>query len=168
MAVSTNGVYFPDHIVADLEREAEADGHIGRALAVDAMLKDLDPRLELVWIKEGATAVGLIPSRWHIRRRNEETLDSYFPLVGPNDEYVEPNSGHVEMMRRGDLWNRDVVAEIQAERRRKEIARQKREQAGRDERVDTLATHLKSRINPGVSFSDARPWTNRVNKLPGA
>jgi len=168
MAVSTNGVFFPDHIVADMEREAEADGQIGRALATDAMLKDLDPRLELVWIKSGATAPGLIPSRWHIRRRNEETLDSYFPLVGPNGEYVEPNSGHLEMMRRNDLWNRDVIAEVRADRQRRADAQRKREEAGHEERVDTLATHLKSRINPGVSFSDARPWTNRVNKLPGA
>lgn len=168
MAVSTNGVFFPDHIVADLEREAEADGHIGKALAVDAMLKDLDPRLELVWVGQHATSPGLVPSRWHIRRRNEQTLDSYFPLVGPDDSYVEPNSGHIEMMRRNDLWSRDVVGELQAERRRKEEARRKHEQAGHEERVDTLATHLKSRINPGVSFSDARPWTNRINKLPGA
>ena len=167
MATSVSGLFIPDHIVADMEREAEADGHIGRALAVDAMLKDLDPRLELVWVNEHAQAPGLLPARWHIRRRNDETLDSYIPLTGPNGEYVEPNSGHVEMMRRNDLWGRNVREELERQREAKRRRQEKREAEMRAENVDVLATHIKSRLNPGVSFSNARPWTNRVKNLPG-
>lgn len=161
------GLYVPEHVQADMEREAMADKHIARGLLFDSYLKQIDSRLELVWVKERATAPGLVPGRWHIRRLNDETLDTYIPLVGPNGEYTEPHSGHLEALKRGDLWNRNVVAELRKEREASERATQKAKQEVSEERIDTMATHIKSRLNPSVSFSDARPWTNRIKPLPG-
>lgn len=160
------GLYVPEHVQADMEREAMADTHIAKGLLFDSYLKQYDPRLELVWVGDRATAPGLVPGRWHIRRLNEKTLDTYMPLVGPNGEYTEPHSGHLEALKRGDLWNRDVVGELRREREAQRVAEEKAKQAISEERVDTMATHIKSRLNPGVSFSDARPWRNRVNPLP--
>lgn len=166
--MGVHGLLIPEHISADLEREAEADAHMGAALAVDAMLKDLNHRLELVWVGERATSPGLIPCRWHVRRRDRDTgaMDAYFPITGPEGEYVEPTARVVDMMRRNDMWKRDVVGDLRKERDRVERAQAAIRAEQRAENVDTFAGHAKALINPGVSFSDARPWTNRVNRLP--
>lgn len=168
--MSVAPLLLPDHIIADLEREAEADAHIGRAREVDAELKALNHRLELVWVGERATSPGLVRCRWHVRRRDRDAgvMDAYFPIVGPDGEYVEPTSQVVEMMRRNDLWKTDVRREVREHReaRQREIEAQRK--AASEENIENFALRAKAKINPGVSFNTARPWTNRVERLPGA
>lgn len=168
--MSVLGLALPEHVVADLEREAEADAHIGRALAVDAALKSLNHRLELVWVGEHATTPGLVPVRWHVRRRDRDAgvMDMYFPITGPDGEYVEPTMGVVETMRRSDLWNRPhLIDEVRRARERRQREVEKIREEASAENIENFAIFAKSKINPGVSFNTSRPWTNRVERLPG-
>lgn len=168
-ALTASGFAVPEHVLFDMEREAQADAQIGRAQAIDKEIKARYPNCELVWVGERADAPDLIPARWHIRRRARDQgyMDSYFPWVGDDGEYREPDMGIVTMLERGDLWKRNVVEEIRRKREEDRLRVEKLRAATREENIDTFATHVKSRVNPGVSFSSARPWTNRVKPLPG-
>jgi hypothetical protein len=92
----------PPTVAFDLERERMVERHAALSW-FDRQLKDIDPRLELVRAREHAHAPGMEPGFWHVKRTNEQTLDSYVPIKGPDGEFVEPNSGwlnsSVRMMR---------------------------------------------------------------------
>lgn len=167
--MSLHALVIPDHIRADLEREAEASTHIGAAKAVDRMVKDHDPKCELVWVGENATTPGLVPARWHIRYhdRDKGAMACYFPWTGPHGEYREPDSSMVEWLRSMDLQRRDMQDEIRKARDRRQRQQAAALQAARDEAMENFVDLAKAKLNPGVSMSNARPWTNRVEKLPG-
>lgn len=167
--MSLHTLALPDHLIADLEREAEADAHLGAAQAVDKMIKAYEPKCELVWVGENATTPGLVPSRWHVRYhdRDKGAMAAYIPWTGPHGEYREPESCMVDWLRRMDLRGRDMVREIRDARDRRERQRRAAAEAAAEEARETFADHAKALLNPGVSFSRSRPWTNRVNKLPG-
>jgi hypothetical protein len=159
----------PEHIVQDLEYEREADETLGRAHAVAAMIRDYNPRCELVWISERATQPGMIPARWAVKVhwQDKGASPNYLMWVGPGDSYREPDSSMIEWLRRQDLHRRDVVDEVRRGREAREAAARKRREEASAESIDHFATFAKSKINPGVSFNTARPWTNRVERLPG-
>lgn len=168
--MSALGLVVPEHIRADMEREQAIDRQIGAAHAVNNLIQAKYPDCELVWVGERTEVAGLTPARWHVWRqggRDQGYMDAYIEWSGPNGEYLEPDSGILTMLARGDLWNRDVSAEFAKERRDAEERERKAQEALSAERIDLFATNIKSRLNPGISFSDARPWTNRVQKLPG-
>lgn len=167
--MSLHALVLPDHLLADLERDAEAEAHIGAARAIDRMIKDYDPLCELVWVGENATTPGLVPARWHIRYhdRDKGAMACYLPWTGPMGEYREPDSSMVEWLRRMNLQGRDMQEEIRRARARRQRQQAAALQAVRDEAKEHFVGVAKAKLNPGVSFSDARPWTNRVEKLPG-
>ena len=53
----------------------------------DRELQAMDPRLSLVKASESATETGLKPGFWHIKRDNEQTMATYYPLQG-EDAYA--------------------------------------------------------------------------------
>lgn len=168
--MSLHTLALPDHLIADLEREAEADAQLGAAQAVDRMIKAYEPKCELVWVGEKATTPGLVRCRWHVRYhdRDKGAMAAYIPWTGPHGEYREPDSSMVEWLRSMDLRGKDMVEEIRKARERRNRQAAAAREAAREEARDEFAGHAKALLNPGVSFSDARPWTNRVKSLPGA
>lgn len=167
--MSLHTLALPDHLIADLERDAEADAHLGAAQVVDKMIKAAFPLCELVWVGENATTPGLVPARWHVRYhdRDKGAMAAYMPWCNQDGSYREPESCMVEWLKSMDLHNRDMVEEIRKARERRDRQMRAREDAMREENRDLFAGHAKARLNPGVSFSKARPWTNRVKPLPG-
>ena len=143
----------------NLERERWADTQIAFAKAFTAQLKQLDERLELVFINEQAKAPGLLPGRWHVRRRNPELgFDSYIPIAGPNGEYVEPHSGVIEELRQRDLWRENVSTKLIRERMARE-ARAEADKALRDEQTrDHIAQDYRAARRVVGETLDRRNW----------
>lgn len=90
------------------------------ARALERELKQLDHRIEVDFIDPEAARVpvserapGLVPARWHIIVRTAPHLDdAYFPILGPNKSYREPELAIVEEMKAADLWQRGVFEKL--------------------------------------------------------
>lgn len=108
--------------------------HDPQARQLEKELKELDHRIEVDFVDPEAARVpvperapGLLPARWHIIVRTAPGLDDhYFPIVGPNGAYRDPELAIVEEMKARDLWKRGVFDELvnrgerEAERLRKQ------------------------------------------------
>lgn len=134
----------PPELRADLEREQMVDSQISQAAHVAKGLRDLDPRLELCFFTERAEPLlGIKPGRWHVRRRNETTADTYYPIVDPEDgSYREPDWGVVEAMKAADSWSPDYELpddDIEAEDARLAEKRAKQNEAVKDELASNFA-----------------------------
>lgn len=100
----------PASVRANVEREEMVDNHIRKAQAIATALHDLDPNLELCFFGDRAEArYGIVPGRWHVRRTNKDTSDSYFPITTPDGGFREPDFGILEELRRRDLWRKGAM-----------------------------------------------------------
>lgn len=109
-------------------------------------LKKLDPHLELGFCDPEAAknrpedlAPGVVPGRWHVIRKNPKGLDSYFPIMGPNKEYVEPTDKIIEDMKAADLWRRGALQELNDRLRRNAEKQKRQEQTENEQRRDEIA-----------------------------
>lgn len=156
---------------ADAEREAMIEREISRqtrqAAYVEEKLKAIDPHLSLEFFGERADSLpGIIPGRWHIRRHNPQTLDSYFPLTTADGSYREPNANDAEKIKGADLWSKDGIERM----RKRDAARIKAAEVKRtqeeDERRQELADHIKAYGNPGVSMANqGSGWRYRAGAM---
>jgi hypothetical protein len=118
------------------------------ARALEKELKELDRRLEVDFIDPEAVKVpvaerapGLVPARWHIILRAGPGIDDqYFPILGPNKAYRDPELAIVEEMKAADMWKRGVFDDLlKAEEKR--IAEQCRQElTGAEARVEQVAS----------------------------
>lgn len=132
--------------------------------AFDDALKQIDPRLDLVKASENATAPGLTPGYWHIRRRNDPpAMDSYLILTAPDGGFTEPHSGFLDRLRACDLQRDGALEDLQRAEFAKERERQARAELLHAERVEEIAGRYKAHSSPGVLFGGNR-WTNRARR----
>lgn len=83
-----------------------------QARLLEKELKALDDRIEVDFVDPEAAKVpleerapGLVPGRWHIIVKTEFGVDDhYFPIVGENMSYRDPELSIVEEMKARDLW----------------------------------------------------------------
>ena len=120
--------------------------------AINAELKKVDQYLELVWIGERAKAgliPGIEPGRWHVRRTPPGTIDSYWPIMGPDTEYVEPTMKLIEDMKAADLWREGALQELRDKQAKRVIARKKAAQLEREQIKDVVAMDVRAgrRVN---------------------
>jgi len=123
------------------------------ARAFRRRLRDVDPLLDLVRAKPRASAPGLRPNYWHVRRRNPGLSDSYMPITGPNGEYREPHDGVIEDLALRDLWRSDVAARNEPERLAAENER--RQEAERQERREQAVERVRSAERTSVHVPKA-------------
>ena len=128
------------------------------------MLRDIDPYLDLVYVtRPPGTDVdpppGLRWNRWHVRRSAPgQEFPAFFPIEGPNGEFMEPHSGVFERLKEQDSWSPDGRERFY--KRRLEEARLK-ERAAEESRAATreeIQQRLKSLFDTQVSFG-GRGWT---------
>ncbi len=94
--------------------------HDSQARQLEKELKELDHRIEVDFVDPEAVRVpvaerapGLLPARWHIIVRTGPGLDDhYFPIVGPNGAYRDPELSIVEEMKARDLWKQGVFEDL--------------------------------------------------------
>jgi hypothetical protein len=55
----------------------------------DRELRQIDGCLSLVRASENSTAPGMIAGYWHVMRDNPRTMPAFFPIRGPNGEFME-------------------------------------------------------------------------------
>lgn len=142
----------------DAVRDRMVDEHIGRAHALDRELKAIDPLLSLVWIKEGADEPGLMPARWHVKRSNPGTLDTYMPITGPGGQYREPDSAVADQLRARDLWRDDVQRALRKHKVDKAEALKRAELEARAAKKEEFATRVKAIQSPAINYDGDRKW----------
>jgi hypothetical protein len=128
---------------ANAEREAMVDNHIKAGREVDKALKELDRHLSVVFFGDNAEPYpGIVPGRWHIRRQNPETLDSYFPLQTPEGEYREPTMGDVERLKGADLWTADGMKRMRQQEENRRRAQEREQQRHAEDRQAEIASRI--------------------------
>jgi hypothetical protein len=140
-------IVLPDWVMAqeiDHERERQVDAQMLAARFWNDELKRIDQHLSLVWVSESATEPDLEPGRWHIRRQNPETLDSYWPLVGDHGEYKEPGDWMLQELKAGDLWNPRVHRDKEEVKRRLREVRRRAKARKAEQRRDEMATAVRA------------------------
>lgn len=160
----------------DQEREqvVERQVHAGIywAQQITRELKKLDPYLDLVFIGDRAPEYpGLVPGRWHVRRRNPDTLDHYLPLTGQNGEFVQPGMWLVEEMKKRDLWNEGSIREMMRRQVRASEDRKKKDKALlREQRRDEAAVSVRAAKRvAGEGGMTKRAWgRGRVKGVVGS
>lgn len=114
-------------------------------------LKGIDPYLEVVYINrppdwndavDGSPPGGIQFNRWHVKRHNPGTQDTYYAYTTPGGGYREPDSGMIELVRRMDLGDARVKREILDQRIKDAEARQKM----RDVKDEEFKEELQQRI----------------------
>lgn len=150
---------------AEVMDSLETDATIER---FDRELKAIDHRLHLVkardWVKAGTA---LRPGFWHVVRDNESAPPSVITIEDKDGEYVYPNSSIFDLLRKNDLWNRDV----RRDRKRKEAELEERErkmkQAERKERQEEIYERYKAGTQTRISMNRDQPWTQSVKGTRG-
>lgn len=160
MQSTASGLLLPDHAAMNYRRELQVEEQIETAKRFNVLLKQIDWRLSLVWVSESADAPGLVPGRWHVRRKNDGAPDSYMPILAEGGGYREPDSSILYELQRRDLWKKDgmrrleELGDAELKKREKHLAER------REEYRDELEGRLKAYLNPGVSMSEG--WTYRA------
>lgn len=151
MQSTVSGLVVPDHVAVNLQRDVQVDEMIGRAQGHNRMLQGIDPRLSLVWVKEGADDPALIPGRWHLRRKNDPPApDSYIAIVQPDGSYRDFDSGVLREMEERDLWNPLAFRRIAERQRREAVELERADELKSEQRRYELARNIKAIDSPGV------------------
>lgn len=129
-------------------------------------LAQLDNRMILV-PPTAPRVDGMLPGYWYVIRRNDMGKATYWPVDDERTgEPIEPDSAFIERMRGWNTWERRVE-EDRARARAQALKDREDAKAQLDgELRDDMLTLAKSKMSPGVSFSDT-PWAWRHNKRKG-
>ena len=114
---------------------------------INRELQALDPYLELVWIGPNAARgviPGVEPGRWHIRRTPPGIIHSYWPVMGPEGEYVDPSMKLIEDMKAADLWREGALQELRDRQVREAEERKRKAELAREQNRDTAAMDLRA------------------------
>lgn len=114
---------------------------------INAELQSLDPYLELVWIGPNAKRgliPGVEPGRWHIRRTPPGIIHSYWPIMGPEGEYVDPSLQIIEDMKAADLWREGALQELRDRQIREAEKKKKAAELEREQNRDTAAESIRA------------------------
>lgn len=147
----------------NIERERMATRH--HALQdFERQLTELDEHSTLVRAHEQAAAPGMIPGFWHVKRTDPVTgWDAYLALTGPDGQFSEPHSGHLQKLREADLQRSGGFEELKRKWEREDEDKRKALLWTRGEFQREFAERYLSKTRPSVSFQNVGGgWRNRV------
>jgi hypothetical protein len=116
-----------------------SQAHIAQKLTRE--LKQLDPFLEVVFVGDPRVPdwempPGMHRNRWHVRRTPPEALDTYWPIMGPDGEFMDLDHSLIDRMKAADLWRPGALQEMR-DRQEKEARRREAERAlSSEQRID--------------------------------
>lgn len=143
----------------DFEQQLEQLGtRHGWLKHFDTELRAIDPYLSLVKASDSAEQTGLVPGFWHIKRDNPTTIPTFIPLRNDDGGFAEPNSAHLEMVRRNDLQRAGAFEAFKKKQDNFEIERQRAKDAQTDERRIEMAERIEVMERAQVSMKDG--WVN--------
>jgi hypothetical protein len=105
-------IVLPDWVARNMQREQVLQSADPAQIKYwNRRLKELDPHLALAWAGEFASGPGIVPGRWHIRRKNLVGADTYWAVQTPDGGFREMSSQVLEQFQAADLWNSQVRAD---------------------------------------------------------
>jgi hypothetical protein len=148
---------------ADMERMLDRTRGILREFTRD--LKAMDPDLELVFFDPDASGPGIVPGRYHVLRKDRfDGPPTLIPIVGPNGEFAEPDSGLFDYLRKIDLWNTAAARDRERAHDEARKAAERAREREQEERHEELVERWKAATETRVSMNDASPWSQ--NRTP--
>lgn len=157
-------IILPASVEYNVERERMARRHAGyEDFARD--LRELDEHSALVKAHENAEAPGITPGFWHVQRTDPETgWVAYIALKGPDGEFSDPHSGHLEMLRQSDLQRAGGFEALKRRLDREDDERAKERAWVRAEFREEFAERYLNKIRPSVSFTPVESgWRNKAS-----
>jgi hypothetical protein len=151
------GLYLPEEVQEQVAVRKEADRHWEQAEAFVRELKAIDERLDLIWVKQGATDFP-VPGRWYIVRHGEHARASAFWVIqNEKGGYSPPTQQHLDRLRAMDSHaHPDVYRRMERTRREEERARAKQKADRSEEFRGRLEERLtfNNRVQIPVSATD--------------
>ena len=135
LAAPGQNIYLPGTYADEVDLEAAKS--YASAMLFREWLKEIDPRLDIVWAKAGSKNIR--GERWYIIRRNDNAPISWWMVNDgtPDEGYADPGPEHIERLRQMDsaarpgAWHeyrkRCEERERQGKRKREEIFARMRE-----------------------------------------
>jgi len=157
-----SGLYAPGTVNEANEEWTEAQESSSKAIAFRRLLKEVDPRLDLLWVKENAEFFP-IACRWYIVRWNENVDASYWVIQTDDGEYSDPEMEHFNRLRQNDTANVDVWEEYQKARVSREKSSANRLEELRREFREKLTERLDHIYNASVPITN-KPKSMQSNK----
>lgn len=133
-------------IEAQLASYGEMQARHANLRYIQDALKGLDPLLELVRASEQATDPALIPGCWHIKRNNETTIPTYYPICDEFGNYKEPDAGDVERLRLLDTQGKTFEQMIDHKR----IEDKRKVEKMREEAREEMAERIHHAMTPSI------------------
>ena len=127
----------------------------------NARLREIDPNLALAFAPENAHGPGIVPGRWHVRRRNDRGPDTYWAVVTPDGGFREMDSGVLAQFVAADLWNSQVRADHDRALRQANASKERARETTNEARRDEVAINVRALENPSVLFADGVKWSNK-------
>jgi hypothetical protein len=150
----------PIAVQEDAERRLQAEYEDALLGYWTQELQQIDPYLSMVKVHK-CTHPDLVPHCYHIRRKNPDGADSYWPLVDEEGERREPGAWMLEMLKANDMYNPRVHRSKQEAGERRRKARVRARELEAEQRLDemTLAARAAMRMRSGTGF------TKRTDKI---
>jgi hypothetical protein len=137
-------------------------------VAFDRELKRIDEKLMMVWFDEGADLPsGAVGGRYHLIRDNEGAPPSVIPITGPGGEFIEPNSGLFEWLRKGDMWNAQARRDRDEARDRARRAAERAREREREELQEELRDRFNANFRTSVSLNRDSAWSQNARGRRG-
>jgi hypothetical protein len=131
----------------------------------DRVLREIDPNLHLLKAKDWVrTGVSLRPCYWHLIRDNSDkgAPPTVMILEGENGEYIEPNSGMLDKLKRNDMQRPGFMRELREQEEKIRIAQEKEREKEREERQQEMYERWLAGTRVGVSMNRSTPWTQNA------
>jgi hypothetical protein len=152
-----------------MEREAYLDRLSDPAYARywNTHLRDIDERLKLVFVSEGAPPqADMVPGRWHVMRDNSDrgAPDTFWAITTKNGSYREMGSDVLDWLRSIDTWNPRVSDQILADLKRKRDEKERDRLRQQEDRIDEIALGVKALTSPSVLVNTDIPFSAKAGK----
>lgn len=132
---------------AELMRHLDLKGQIDHW---NRLLREIDPDLQLVKAMESTTFPGLKPGYFHVLRTPKDAPPTLIAYETEDGEFLEPDSGLLERLRKGDMWSDRVQAAARERDRKLQRAAEREREREREERVDEVMDRLWHKQNLSV------------------
>ncbi len=141
------GLWVPDEARDEIERLENAETDIDVAAAFRRRLRAVDARLDIIWVKRGATSFP-VPGRWYITRQSEDGAASAFWVVQTEGgHYTPPTDQHFDALMARDTWGHPDV-------RRRILATQAEEKAAAQKKMEDSRREFREKLLEQLEFNN--------------
>ena len=153
-------------IDAELERRERLRVRHGHLRAIERALQSLDARLSLVKAGPNPSQHVLVANAWHIRRENDQTFPSFYPIVDEDGKPREPTMADVYRLQRADMHRPGYLDDLRHEQDRLNREREADRLRAASDRREHIKDWFHVLERPSVGYS-GKKWTNSTKGKRG-